>query len=114
MTCKTKIKTGTKTKLFTTVCKRACLMRAPYRVSSYPTVQIRQTNKIPSSNNKTKQQFSLIVKNGKEKTNEKVGEYQFSNYLLMMNIIFILKIFLEMIVIQYVEHMNPFEECKRY
>ena len=113
MPCKTTTKTGTKTKLFAAVCKHACLMRAPYRVSSYSTVQIRQTNKISSSYNKTKQQLSLIVKNDKEKTDEKVGEYQFSKHLLLMNIFFILKIFLEMIVIRYVEHMNSSEECER-
>lgn len=89
MPCKTK--TETKTKLLTAVCKRACLMRAPYRVSSYSTAQISQTNKISSSNHKTEQQFSSIVKNGKEKTDKKVGGYQFSNYLLLTNVILILK-----------------------
>jgi hypothetical protein len=103
MSGKTKIKTKTKTQLLTVVCKRACLMRAPYRVSSYPSVQINQINKNSSSNTKTKQQFPLIVKSSKEKTDEKVGAYEFSKYLSLINVIHIEEIFSEIIVIQYFE-----------
>ncbi len=72
---KTETETKTKTKLLITVCKQACLMRAPFRVSSYPTGQIRQINKNPSSNNKNKQQYPLIVKSSKEKTIEKLDAH---------------------------------------
>jgi hypothetical protein len=74
---KTKIETETKTKtkLLIAVCKQACSMRASFRVASYPTGQIRQINKNPSSNNKTKHQYPLIIKSSKQKTIEKVSAH---------------------------------------
>jgi hypothetical protein len=74
---KTKIETETKTKtkLLIAVCKQACSMRAPFRISSYPTSQIRQINKNPLSNNKTKHQYPLINKSSEETTIEKVSAH---------------------------------------
>ena len=100
---KTKAETKTKTKLLMAVCKRAGLMRAPFRVCSYPSAQIHQTDKKPSSNNEVKQKFPVLTKHSKEKTKEKVSTYQFSKYSLLINIIHIDEVFSEMTFILYSE-----------
>lgn len=78
-----------KTKLLSAVCKRAALMRASYRVSSYSTVQLNQknTNKNLSSNNKTKQQLPLIIKTNKKKIDEKVRTHQYNKHRSLINLI---------------------------
>ena len=83
---KPKPETKPQTKLMKAVFKRAALMRAPYRGSSYQTAQIIQTNKNSPLDKKTKEQSSLIAKSQNEKTSEKVGADHFNKYLLLMNI----------------------------
>ena len=76
----------TQTKLMAAVCKRAGLMRAKYRVSSYPTAQTSQ-KKTNLLSNKNKQQSLPIVKSSEEKTERRVGAYQFTKYQTLINVI---------------------------
>ena len=92
-----------KTILLLAVCKRASLMRAPYRASLQPTAQFIPKNKNASLDKKTKEQPSLIVTSNKENANEKVDANQSSKYLLAINLTHILETSPEIIVNKYFE-----------
>lgn len=81
---KTVQETKTKTKLLLSVCKRASLMRAPYRGSLQSVPQFIQKNKNASFNKKPKEQPSLIATSNKEKANEK-GRCQLFEQIAITN-----------------------------
>ena len=88
MKTKAETKPKPKPKLLAMVCKRACQMRAPYRFPPFSISQTSQNNKNSSLNKEIKESVRPIVKNNQEKSEEKVGAYQwvlFNILLLPMN-----------------------------
>ena len=75
MPSKTKTKTAKRTKLLNMVCKRAALMRAHFRVTSYTASEIIQTKSNSLPNNKSTEQHPSSVGSSKKETNENVSAY---------------------------------------